>query len=402
MAIGANREQGEGESGQVLILCVVFLSAMMMFLVLIIDGGLLVMKHRNTQNVVDAVALAGAQELPDDPAAAVAVAREYAALNDIDPNSITITFSCTSTNLRLCDASAGKYDTINVTTSQQAPALFGGILSVVGAGDSCWVGGCSTQLEAAACTGVCGAGTAKVDVVVSIDHTGSMSATDLQNAKDGALTLMRTMDSSAQRVGLGVTPPVHPTDLCDTIEDWTQPSTWLPVPMNDQYQTSAHVLNAGSALISTTNCLDRATGSSDVPGPHTDLASPMKFAMAEMAANGRSDAEHAIVLFTDGAANIWNSAEGLAYGALGPCDYAVKMGQAAQAAGYIVYTIAYGADENCTHELPGSPWANQPADDVIEAMASSGNFFDAPRTSDLDPIFEMIGVELAGGSKLVK
>jgi hypothetical protein len=52
--------------------------------------------------------------------------------------------------------------------------------------------------------------------------------------------------------------------------------------------------------------------------------------------------------------------------------------------------------------LPGSPWANQPADDVIEAMASSGNFFDAPRTSDLDPIFEMIGVELAGGSKLVK
>lgn len=397
------RKSGPGEEGQVLVLFTLLLTTLVMFMVLVIDGGMLVLKHRSTQNVVDAVALAGAQELPDNPANAIAVAREYAVLNGIDPDSMTITFSCTSTNIRLCDAAAGKYDTINIITTQKAPAFFGPILSLMGAGSNCWTTGCTTTLEAAACTGVCGVGAVKVDAVVAIDHTGSMSATDLQNAKDGALTLMRTMDSSSQRIGLGVTPPVHPTDFCDTIEDWTQPSTWLPVPMNDLYQSSPHVLNAASTLIATTNCLDRASGSQDVPGPHTDLASPMKYAMAELAANARTDATPAIVLFTDGAANIWNSAEGLAAGALGPCDYAVRMGRAAAAAGYTVYTIAYGADENCTRELAGSPWANQPATDVIKAMASDpANFYNAPRTTDLDPIFEAIGAALAGGSKLVR
>lgn len=376
---------------------------MLMFLVLIIDGGMFILKHRETQNVVDAVALAGAQELPDDPNNAIAVAREYAALNGIDPNSIDITFSCTSTNPRLCDASTGKYDTINISSTQKAPALFGPILSLIGAGSSCWTSGCSTTLEAAACTGVCGAGTAAVDTVVAIDHTGSMSDTDLQNAKDGALTLMRVMDSSAQRVGLGVTPPVHPGDTCDTIEDWTQPSTWLPVPMTDQFQSAPHQLNVGSTLVSTTNCLDRASGTQDVPGPHTDLASPMKYAMAELGANLRPGAKPAIVLFTDGAANIWNEAEGRAAGAQGPCDYAVMMGRAAAAAGYTVYTIAYGADENCSRDDPGSPWQGRSADSVIQAMASDpSNFYNAPRSSDLDPIFEMIGVELVGGSKLVR
>jgi hypothetical protein len=242
-----------------------------------------------------------------------------------------------------------------------------------------------------------------VDTVVAIDHTGSMSANDLRNAKDGALTLMRTMDSSSQRVGLGVTPPVHPADVCDTVEDWVQPSTWVPVPITDQFQTAPQQLDVSSTLIATTECLDRASGGQDVPGPHTDLASPMKYAMAELAANGRVGAQHAIVLFTDGAANIWNEAEGRAAGAKGPCDYAVMMGRAAAAAGYTVYTIAYGADENCQYDDPDSPWANQPANDVIKAMASDpANFFDAPRTSDLDPIFETIGVELAGGSKLVR
>jgi len=109
------------------------------------------------------------------------------------------------------------------------------------------------------------------------------------------------------------------------------------------------------------------------------------------------------VLFTDGAANIWNAANGHAAGARGPCDYAVKMAHRAAAAGYLVYTIAYGADENCTYEDSGSPWANKSAVSMLAAMASDPSYaYVAPRAADLDPIFQAIGMDLAGGSKLVK
>jgi hypothetical protein len=126
----------------------------------------------------------------------------------------------------------------------------------------------------------------------------------------------------------------------------------------------------------------------------------MKYAMAEMAANGRPTL-FTRSCFTDGAEHLERRRRPRRRSRVpAPCRHD---GRAAAAAGYTVYTIAYGADENCQYEDPGSPWANQPADDVIEAMASDpANFLDAPRTSDLDPIFEAIGAELAGGSKLVR
>ena len=393
------------ERGQALVLFTLLLAVLVMFMVLVIDGGFFMVERRQAQNVVDAAALAGAQELPDDPAAAADVARQYAVLNDFDPDDLTIEFVCTSTLIQFCNPGAGKYDTILVTGEATAPAFFGPILNVIGEGDSCWTEGCTTQVNAGACRGACGSVGDKLDVVLSIDHTGSMQASELQNAKDGAKQLMTIFDSSIHRIGLAVTPPVHANNLCDTVEKWTDSDLmWLPVGLSDDYQSSPHVLNSGSSLVAEMNCLDLAGGSSDVPGPHTDLAEPLIAAMNELVNNGRPDITRGIVFLTDGAANVYGDpAAAAAAGALGPCDYAYKMATLAKSYGLEIYTIGYGVDENCTRESASSPWRNRPANELLRLMATDDDhFYNQPKTADLDPVFKAIGAQLAGGSKLVR
>jgi hypothetical protein len=391
------------ENGQVLVLFTLMIVALVALLVMVIDAGFLMVERRNAQNTLDAAALAAAQELPDDPVEAEVVARDYAQRNGVDPDELVITFDCTSNFVQMCNPGANMYDTINIDLSAKAPVFFGPVLALVGGGESCWTDGCETSVHAAACRGSCGSGGSLLDVVVTIDHTASMTATDLQNAKDGALTLLRAMDYQTHNVGLGVTPPVSTSDNCDSIDGWTDSRTWLPVPMNTQYQTTPNVLNTGSKLVSTVSCLDRPSNG-ELQGSHTDLAEPMKAARNELETNGRANVDKAIVFFTDGAANVYGEAGlGVAAGALGPCDYANKMATATKAAGIEVYTIAYGADDRCTKDLPASPWYNKTAVELLNAMATDdAHFYNAPRTADLDPIFQAIGMQLAAGSKLVE
>lgn len=389
------------DSGQVLVLFALMLAVMIVFVVMVIDVGMFMHTRQQAQNVVDAAALAGAQELPDSPANAEAVARDYASRNDYDPNELEITFKCTSGYAQFCDPANGKYDTIVVTAKETAPAFFGPILTVLGAGSSCWTSGCDTQVRAAGCRGMCGAAGAEVDAVVAIDHTGSMKATELQNARDGALALMRVFDYQVHRIGLAVTPPVHTNNLCDTVESWTDADrTWLPVPLTSSFQTSPNVLDNASTLVSTTSCLDLA-GSGDVPGPHTDLANPMKAAADELTNNGRPGARKGIVYMTDGAANVYG--ETPPAGVRGPCDWAYKEATAAKALGYEIYTIGYGVDENCTREDANSPWKDKPVAELLRQMATDDqHFYNQPKTADLDPVFQAIGIQLASGSKLVQ
>lgn len=395
----------EREGGQAAILFALMLSVLVMFMVLVIDGAFFMVKRTEAQNVVDAAALAGAQELPDDPAAAAQVARDYATLNGFDPNDLAITFECTSGLAAYCNPGANKYDTILVSATTTAPVFFGPILNVIGRSDSCWTEGCSTTVNAGACRGACGSSGDQVDAVIAMDHTGSMAAVELQNAKDGAKQLMTVFDASIHRIGLAVTPPVHAGNPCDTSETWLDSDlTWLPIPLTDDYQSSPNVLDNTSPLVAEMNCLDLAGGSSDVPGPHTDLAEPLVAATNELLTNGRPDITRGIVLLTDGAANVYgNPAAAAAAGALGPCDYAFKMAAKAKSYGFEVYTIGYGVDENCTRETALSPWRNRSANELLRLMATDDDhFYNQPRTADLDPVFKAIGAQLAGGSKLVK
>jgi hypothetical protein len=392
------------EQGQALVLFTMLLAVFVILMVLVIDGGFFMVKRREAQNVVDAAALAGAQELPDDPLAAEQIARDYAVLNGYE-GELIVNFQCTSTLTQFCNPGQNKYDTIIVQADTTAPVFFGPILNILGSGDSCWTEGCTTRLEAGACRGACGSVGSPVDVVMAIDHTGSMRDVELQNAKDGAKQLMTTFDASVHRIGLAVTPPIHANDPCDTVETWNDSDLeWLPIELTDQYQSSTHVLDNSSALVSEMNCLDLAGGSSDVPGPHTDLAEPMRAAMDELLAHGRDDVTKGIVLLTDGAANVYGDpAAAAAAGALGPCDYAYKMATQAKSYGFEVYTIGYGVDENCTREQNTSPWYNRSANELLRLMATDNDhFYNQPRTADLDPVFKAIGAQLAGGSKLVK
>jgi hypothetical protein len=243
-----------------------------------------------------------------------------------------------------------------------------------------------------------------VDAVIALDHTGSMQQTELQNARDGALQLMKIFNPSVHRIGLAVTPPVHANDPCDTVETWVDADrTWLPDGLSDDYATAVGSLNLASQIVQDTQCMDLA-GNGDVPGPHTDLAEPLRAAMNELSANGRVGAKKGIILETDGAANVYGDTVAAAsYGALGPCDYAFKVATEAKSKGFEVYTIGYGVDQDCTRETALSPWQNVAVAELLRQMATDdAHFYNQPRSADLDPVFQAIGVQLAAGSKLVQ
>jgi len=88
--------------------------------------------------------------------------------------------------------------------------------------------------------------------------------------------------------------------------------------------------------------------------------------------------------------------------AQGPCDYAAQQADAAKALDIDVFTIAYGVDDVCDNDSPTSPWYNAEAIDLLRYMATDEfHFFNEPLTSDLAPIFQVIGAQLATGSRLV-
>lgn len=69
------------ERGQVLVLATGFLFLVLLVAVMVVDGGFFLRARRDSQNTADAAALAGAQNLPNNPVAAAQNALEWASLN---------------------------------------------------------------------------------------------------------------------------------------------------------------------------------------------------------------------------------------------------------------------------------------------------------------------------------
>ena len=84
------------EAGQTLVLFVFALAALMGFTALSIDVGLVFVARRDMQNAADAAALAAARELDDSPAAAIAMAQQYASANGVDLTDPSYTFEATT------------------------------------------------------------------------------------------------------------------------------------------------------------------------------------------------------------------------------------------------------------------------------------------------------------------
>jgi hypothetical protein len=92
---------------------------------------------------------------------------------------------------------------------------------------------------------------------------------------------------------------------------------------------------------------------------------------------------------------------------LGPCDWAMQQATAAKALEIELYIIGWGLDpsEQCNDfaEDPTSPYYNWTASQLLQAMATDADhFYNEPKTEDLEPIFNAIGSQLTGGSRLVE
>ena len=277
------------EFGQGLALGVLAMVAILGLAAMAVDVGYWFSQKGEVQKAVDAAALAGAWELPDDSAAAEAKAREYLAKNGVEEakgDTISISFRCTSTWLVACDPATNHWDTIVIRVERPAQAWFARVFGIQEA--------LIENVHAAGCNGPCGgAAYQPVDVVQILDRTGSMSDGDMANAKDGARALLEYFEPSLQRVGLGVLgPSTSWSNPCSSSE----PGEWLPVNLSDDYQNPDGTLKTSSRLVSTINCLRTSSVG-------TNLGSPMEAAVNELVTNGRPDEKWGIILLTDGAAN---------------------------------------------------------------------------------------------------
>ncbi|MEN1760995.1 pilus assembly protein TadG-related protein [Anoxynatronum sibiricum] len=104
------------EQGSVLVLFAVFLMAAFGFSALVIDLGALRLEKSRLVNAVDAAALAGARELPQTTVAE-AIAKSYAAYNDVEASAVTVTFGEQSRQ-------------ITVTATRDRSFVFGPVIGV--------------------------------------------------------------------------------------------------------------------------------------------------------------------------------------------------------------------------------------------------------------------------------
>jgi len=110
------------QKGQVAVIVTILITVLLGAVALVIDIGSLYQKRGFFQNVADASALAGVQELPENTDAAVLAAVDYAARNNVD-----IIYNCrdyTSEDIEI-SSTLSTNDTMTVTLSnREAPLYF--------------------------------------------------------------------------------------------------------------------------------------------------------------------------------------------------------------------------------------------------------------------------------------
>lgn len=314
------------EHGQILVITALLLVVLLGMVALVVDVGRFQRERGQVQNVVDASALAAAAELPDDAALAQTLAGQYALANDADitsnisfrcvvgdrdsnglpdPNDLAVvcnpgvngSFTCANGRcVSLCVPSEGdECNTIVVSGDKTVPFSFAPVLGIFEENTG--------NIRAAACRGSCGGGaTAPLDVVLILDRTGSMDAGELADAKTAAKSVLQLYNPSQQHVALGVLGPSSTSTTCGSPYsgglgvDASSGGSWLPVGFSTDYQNSDGTLNNSSLIVKTINCLETSSVG-------TDLGDPLIAAKDYLEANGRANVPHAIILFTDGAAN---------------------------------------------------------------------------------------------------
>jgi len=406
-------------SGQTLPLVVVFMFTMLIFAGLVIDLGNAYRVQQALQASTDASAAAGAGQLtmvfPPVSATAIAAAKKYGSQSG-GANPITgvpaanVTQTVTATCVVQGTFTCTYPNTVTVDETANVPTY---LLKLLGFSTI------QLKAHAQACSPC---GEVPLDIMLVLDRTGSMSASNkLPQAKAGIMAFLKTMDPAVDNVGLAVLPPAPSTAAaCTDVDPYFNgdPSgtyslanpAYTVVPLSNAYASAVGQLNAGSPLVSTVNCVQA--------GGSTAYAEALDAAYAELQADGRPDAQKAIVILSDGAANTGPSylASTSRY-RTNPCGQGVTSAGTAKAAGVFVYSIAYtadqddcyaavGADVNGTIVTRSQTTLESPslgAEDALEQIATPGTgyFYDLPDPTSLTGIFRQIAANIAGGTSRI-
>ena len=386
------------ESGQVLVLFAISLVALLGMVGLVIDVGHAYFVQRALQSDADAAATAGANELPS-AANAVATAQAYSGSEGGKNMRETVPGVSTSAVTRcLTRAPCNPVNALTVTEHTNVSTFFARVVGIDSIGVSASATACSP------CE------TRPLDIMLVLDRTGSMcwdhngrpdpACTDLENARAGMKTFLQFMDPAAVRVGLAVLPPAasmadrcaRPPDLA-SYDDPSAP--YVISPMSTDYSKDG-VLDPGSDLVSTINCVQGAGG--------TSYATALEAAQAELDRHGRPNVQDVIVFLSDGAANYGPSYYGDSSPyRTEPCHQGVASANAIKARGTLIYSIGYDLDaldggaNTCEDSWMNLETPSISAYGAISAIAtSSDTFYNKPGPGDLKTIFTQIASDVTG------
>ena len=435
------RGHRDRREGQILVLFTFVLIVLMGLAALVIDVGVLRRENQELWNALDSGALAGADELPDDPAGAAATARRFATVNfpHVDPADIDVTYRCIVGDRNndgvpdagdvpsVCDpgvgagsswrcangicaapcdpaASGTSCNTVVLASVVNVDYRFGRAVGV----DS----GTSGQVLSAACVGPCGAApTIPVDLALIVDRTSSMSAADIINARAAANSVLRMYDPDIQRIAFGILGPSSTTTSCSganspaqgTASSTTTGSvTWLPVgltgvgaPVNERYVNTNGTINTSSRLAKTIACFNQSSTG-------TIMTTPINAARTYLVANARASAVKGIIFMTDGQPNG------------DTCLAANGAATAAKNAGIEVFTVGFGVDGTTCPDTSGV-WQGKSTPKLLASMATSStdegctdaenadgdHYFCQPRTDSMTTVFKTAAAALARSTRLV-
>ncbi len=437
------------EQGQVIVLFAIFMVVILAFSAAVIDVGVLRNANQNLWNSLDAGALAGVAELPDDGAAAEQVALQYADvdypgglpagvaqtsfrcvigdrnhdglpdLEDIpltcDPGPVSAdAWRCANgICAAVCDPSAGAK--CNTIVLEGTVSVGYGFARVVGI-DS----GRTQAVISAACKGPCGSlPVTPVDVALIVDRTTSMNGVDTANARSAADAVRTLYNPATQWLSFGMLGPSQAGKSCVT-----QPATsigtayapadlrrWIPIGLMGQGASFGSDYSAsGSAMDDAISCFTNSQ-------TKTDLTDPIPMAAYELTHYGRTGVHKGIILMSDGQPNTSTSSTS------NYCEQANSAATAAKAAGIEIFTVGFGLDGSNDIKCPDKSGAfkKKTATDLLASMATSSladngcpgtenddgdHFFCLPKTSgaspDLSDVFKTAASSLAQGSKLIQ
>jgi len=379
--------EGGGERGFVLVWFAILLTLLMIVAAFVVDLTYAYSATQRAQNAADAGSLAGVVVMPEF-ADAEDIARQVAANNGVDVSDVTVEQTSVPNQLK-------------VTVRHQVSTFFAGVIGI----DTLTVTRSATaEYEAPQ----------PFDLVMIIDRTGSMTPTDLSNAKNAAKAVLSFLDPSLEHVALGVLGPSSTSRECTglNVGAYGLPAgsvtelgaTWLAspspaAPPASDYQNPDGSLNTVSQVVKTIECL--ATS-----GVGTDLGTPIQRAQTYFENHGRPDARRGVILLSDGAANEPNNQS---------CQFAFNAATQAKGAEISMVTIGFGVQGDRCVDSGGSypngtaltkllsdmasPIDGQPAVDLgcTDAENQDGdNFFCEPRSADLEEVFVQAAAQLVG------